>query len=388
MADNFLKFKPPVTHGHKDMLQCEIRGTVRATPEERVRQSVLHWLIYDKNWHTDNLRLEHSYDYVGDAGRTRIRPDIEVLVNDKVKVVVECKRYDVPLDERVYKQAEEYAFKSGAKWIWATNGNEHRFLNWQNNEWRVVPKLEPLEVSAPQPEKPEIPDDCNDKVAFNRYLELSKDTQLLEAGQYLSQNERRFVLAMHRMLFGVEKKKKLPYSHDGVHILKDSGSRWRNFSNASGGRFYARYAEFIAATSGRVEAVSLAVNANYINGKYAGLRLCIGVTKPNRSHHALELNTNKKTHCPWVKKHNKWEIYHDGRMSGIRNATVMEAVREAGMEKWIDTYDEDTEWVYLGDLAESATWCNSKELLANLIHYAIIRTNLREADAARKATAG
>ena len=223
---------------------------------------------------------------------------------------------------------------------------------------------------------------------LKRYLKLSKDDQLLKADKRLKQDERRFVLAMHRVLFGVETK--LPYSHDGVHILENRGSRWRNFSNAGGDRFYARYAEFIAATSGRVEAVSLAVNPNYINGKYVGLRLCIGVTKPNRSHHALELNTDK-THCPWTGRTGKWKIYHDGRMSRIRNATVMKAVREAGMGKWIDLPYEDTttkERVYLGRLAESATWRNSKELLANLIHYAIIRTNLREADAARKATAG
>ena len=387
MADNFLKFKPPVTHGHKDMLRCAIRGTVRATPEEMARQSVLHWLIGDKEWPKDNLRLEHSYDYVGDPGRTRIRPDIEVLVNGKVKVVIECKRYDVPLDERVYKQAEEYAFKSGAKWIWATNGKKHRFLKWQDNEWRVVPKLEPLEVSAPQPEKPEIPDECNDKATFKRYLKSCEDTQLLNADKHLDWPERRFVLAMHRMLFGVEKK--LPYSHDGVHILEDRGSRWRNFSNASGGSFYTRHAEFIAATSGCVEAVSLAVSPNYIYrehidlSEYVGLRLCIGVTKPNRSHYALEL----KPDTTQIEKTGKWKIYHDGRMSRIPNATVMKAVREAGMEKWIDTNEEDTttkERVYLGNLTESATWRNSKKLLANLIHYAIIRTNLREADAARR----
>ena len=385
MTDNLLI--PPVTHGHKNTLQCAIRGkAVRATQEEMVRQGVLQWLIGDKEWPRGSLRLEHSYDYVSDSNRTRIRPDIELLVDGKVTVVVECKRSDVPLDERVYEQAEEYAFKSGAKWIWATNGNEHRFLKWQDNEWRVVPKLEPLEVSAPQPEKPEIPDECNDKAAFKRYLKSAKYDQLLEADKHLDWNGRYFVLAMHRLLFGVEKKKKLPYSHDGVHILEDHGSRWRNFSNASGGRFYARYAEFIAATSGRVEAVSLAVNPNYINGEYAGLRLCAGVTKPNRSHHALEMNMGN-THCPWDEKHNRWEIYHDGRMSGIRNTTVIEAVREAGMGKWIDSYNEGTttkEWVYFGDLPESVTWRNSKELLANLIHYAIIRTNLREADAARR----
>lgn len=389
MTDNFLpNFTPPSTHGPNRTLQCEIRNkAVRATPEERVRQRILHWLIHDKKWPRDQLHLERSYDWVSDPDRTRIRPDIELSVNDNVTVVIECKRSDVPLDERVDKQAEEYALKSGARWIWATNGDEHRVFKWQNKEWKRVVELEPLKASATRREEPKIPDDCNDKAAFKRYVKSLKDRQLQEAGEDLKQNERCFVLAMHRVLFGVEEKeKKLPYSHDGVHILEDRGSRWRNFTNASGGRYYTRYAEFIAATSGRVEAVSLAVSPNYINGKYAGLRLCAGVTKPKRSHLALELNTGE-AHCPWDEKERGWEIYHDGRMSWISNSNVMEAVREAGMEKWIDVYDEDTtakEWVYLGYLAESATWRNSKKLLANLIHYTIIRTNLREADAVRR----
>ena len=389
MTDNFLpKFDPAVTHGPNKTLQCEKRGwAVSATEEEKVRQRVLHWLIHDKKWPKNSLRLEHPYDCVGDPERTRIRPDIELLVGGKVKVVIECKRPDVPLSESVDEQAIMYARKSKAVWIWVTNGNENRVLKWQNKKWQPVDRLEPLMEGAAQPlsvEEPDFPDDVNDKATFKRYLKSLKDCQLQEAGEDIKQNERCFVLAMHRVLFGVEKK--LPYSHDGVNILDDRGSRWRNFTNASGGGFYTRYAEFIAATSGRVEAVSLAVNPNYINGKYAGLRLCAGVTKPKRSHLALELNVGD-THCPWDEKQHRWEIYHDGRMSWISNADVMDAVREAGMEKWIDVYDEDTtakEWVYLGYLAESATWRNSKQLLANLIHYAIIRTNLREADAARR----
>ena len=382
MTDNFLpKFKKsPVTHGKDKTLQCEFRNkAVLATDEEQVRQHILRWLIHDKKWPKDSIRLEHPYDCVGDPERTRIRPDIELLVGGKVKVVIECKRPDVPLDERVYEQAIGYAIKSKAEWIWVTNRKEHRFLRRQDGKWKRVETLEPLEESAPL-NKPDIPDNVNDK-SFERYVESSNDAQLQEGGKYLDQNERRLVLAMHRVLFGI--KKKLPFSHDGVHILDDRGSRWRNFTNASGGRFYTRYAEFIAATSGRVEAVSLAVNPNYINGNYAGLRLCAGVTKPKRSHLALELDM-RDTHCPWDKKQRRWEIYHDGRMSRIPNATVMEAVREAGMDNWIDTYDDGKEWVCLGYLAESATWRNSKKLLANLIHYAIIRTNLREADAARR----
>ena len=49
--------------------------------------------------------------------------------------------------------------------------------------------------------------------------------------------------------------------------------------------------------------------------------------------------------------------------------------------RWMDTYDDGREWLYLGTLpdADAAKWRNSRDLLANLIHYAIIRTNLREA---------
>ena len=388
MTDNFLRNDPAVTHGPNKTLQCEIRGAVSATKEEKVRQRVLHWLIHDKEWPIDNLRLEHSYKCVGDPERTRIRPDIELLVGGKVKVVIECKRPDVPLSESVDEQAIMYARKSKAEWIWTTNGDNHRFLKKQGNKWDLVDLLEPLMDGAAQrlrAEGPDFPDDVNDKAAFRRYVKSLKDRPLQEAGKYFKQNERRVVLAMHRVLFDNKITKKLPYSHGGVHILEDRGSRWRSFSNASDGKFYTRYAEFIAATSGRVETVSLAVSPNYINGKYAGLRLCAGVTKPKRKHLALELNVGDgDTHCPWDEKRRRWEIYHDGRMSRISNADVMEAVREAGIGSWIDTYDDDKEWVYLGYLAESATWRNSKKLLANLIHYAIIRTNLREADAARR----
>ena len=79
-----------------------------------------------------------------------------------------------------------------------------------------------------------------------------------------------------------------------------------------------------------------------------------------------------------------WSIYHDGAMSQVKRDVVMEAVREAGRGSWI-VLDEGKEWVYLGELPDAATanWQSSRDLLANLIHYAIIRTNLREAISSR-----
>ena len=102
------------------------------------------------------------------------------------------------------------------------------------------------------------------------------------------------------------------------------------------------------------------------------------VRKPKRTHHALQLDADE---CEWDDQKRAWHICHNGRMSQVPRETVMEAVREAQTGSWIDTYDKGRERISLGTLpdADSATWRNSRNLLANLIHYAIIRTNPREA---------
>ena len=370
MTENFLpNVHPVVTHGAEDTCQCLVRDkAVRATPEERVRQRVLHWLIHEKGWPKDNLRLEQSYRWVSDPARTRIRSDIELLGDgDHVLVVVECKRYDVPLDERVDQQAIEYAVKARARWIWTTNGERHGFFEKHGSKWRSVDSLEPLKVfSDPPVAKLEFPASTDDPHALARYWESFGDGQFLEEG---NDYDPRFVV--HRVLFDVPKK--LPYSHGGVHILEDRGSAWHNFANRGGG-YSTRYADFIAATQGRVEAVSVAVNRWH----RGGLRLCVGVRKPKRNHHALQLDTDQ---CKWDEETKSWHIYHDGRMSQVPRDIVMEAVREAQAGRWIEREEDGKERICLGTLpdADSATWRNARNLLANLIHYAIIRTNLREA---------
>lgn len=370
-AENFLPdFQPVITHG-THTVQCLIRDkAVRAIPEECVRQRVLHWLIHKKGWRKDSLRLEKSYKWVSDPARSRVRPDIELLVDGKVLAVVECKRRDALLGERVDQQAIEYAIKARARWIWTTNGDNHAFLRRHGSEWRPIETMTPLgESYRPPVAELEFPASSYDRAAVARYWQSFGDSQYLgRGGDYDSC----FVLAVHRVLFGVTKK--LPYSHGGVHILEDRGYAWREFGNRGGDGYRTRYADFIAATEGRVEAVSVAVNRWH----RGGLILCVGVRKPTRIHHALQLNTDQ---CERTEEKKAWRIYHDGRMSQIARVDVMEAVREAGAGRWIDTSKHGSERISLGTLpdADSANWRNSKVLLANLIHYAIIRTNLREA---------
>ena len=130
MSDNFLpEFRLAETQGPRgNKVRCQVRGyEVPATPEEQVRQRVLHWLINTKLWR--NLRLEKAYRWESDANRSHVRPDIELLDDDEnVVVVVECKHEGIKLSEAVNNQAIEYAIKSGAPQIWITNGEQHRFL--------------------------------------------------------------------------------------------------------------------------------------------------------------------------------------------------------------------------------------------------------------------
>lgn len=376
MTENFLpEYQPVVTRG---TLRCEVElKERRATPEERVRQRVLHWLIHDKGWDRDNLRLEKNYKWVGDAHRHRGRPDIELLDgSENVLVVVECKRTEVPLSERVDDQAIDYAEKSRARWIWTTNGDNHGFM-WKTgrNKWEPVSKLEPLDVlSDPPLADLQFPKSTEDDVALAEYWQAFNDEQFLDGSV---EYDRRFLLSTHRVLFGVRKDKKLPYSHGGVHVLEDRGSAWHQFSTR-GGSYFTRYADFMAATQGTVEAVSIAVNRWW----RGGLRLCVGVTKPNRAHHALQLDTAK---CEWNPSRKSWSIYCDGAMSQVKSADVMEAVREARAGAWINEDDHGRERIYLGELPDVATadWGNSCELLANLIHYGIIRSNLRDSISSR-----
>ena len=368
----------------RNKVRCQIRNyDVPATPEERVRQRVLHWLINTKGWTTTLIQLERAYAWESDANRSYIKPDIELLDEDGgIVIVVECKHEDVPLSKAVDDQAIEYAIKSGAEYIWVTNGEQHKFLvpN-KRGGWKAVSSIAPLgETYEPPTGRIAFPD-VRDAADVERYLD-EMGLGLLNNQQLVA--ERRFTLALYKAIFEVfAEKKRVPYSYDGVHLLEYVGAAFHQFTTP-GGFYYARYADFVAATRGRVEAMSIAINM----WDAESIRLCVGASKAGRQHHALQADFTK--YCFWDEGRQRWDVWHDGRMQHVPNAVVLKAVREANCGHWIYVDDDGKEWAYLGSLpvAESVRWANSKEFVANLLHYGIIRTNLREAREHAKARSG
>lgn len=376
--------------GRRNTLQCLKRGrAVPATPEERVRQRILHWLLGVKKWPVLKIELERSYPWVGDPNRHRVRPDIELLGDDGATVVVvECKAPGVPLGGAVEHQALEYAIKSGAKHVWVSSGDQHKFLvRTSKARWEPTPSLEPLATAHAPPRVGAAFPDPDDPAAVERHFagffrnegaDREEGAVLYEAHAALDADEKRIVLSVHKLLFDLGKC--LPFSFRGVHVLEDRGPSLHEFGNAGGGRWRGLYADYIAATSGRVEAMSVAVST--WGGPQGGIRLCVGVRKAGRTHHALQMDMGD---CEWVGDRQCWEVYHVGRMARVSNRTVFDAVEESGAGAWLENPRGCAGYLYLGDLhwAGSADWDNSKEFFANLLHYGLIRTNLRDAVKAR-----
>ena len=370
---------PETRHRNQNTLSCLKRAKhVPATPEERVRQRILNWLMNVRQWPSKNIEVERNYTLVGDPIRQRIRSDVELLndTGDTI-VVIECKAPHIPLGTFAEKQAKEYAHKSKAKYIWLSNGESHKFLtrNVQRHStvWEETSELVPLNViNNMQITKFAFPEIINNRSVKNYFEKYFTDNQFAD----LSQSDQKYVLAIHKLLYDTDMK--LPFSHNGVHILENRGLNYHSFTNASGGQWHNLYADFIGATTGRVEALSLAISDSWDGS----IRLCIGVRKPKRTHLALEMSFKD---CSWQDNKRYSSIYHDGRMSAIKTETVFDAVSEAGVDNWIREYD-GKKYLYLGNLyqSNSVSWGNSKNLLANLLHYGLIRTNLRDANSIRK----
>ncbi len=90
-----------------------------ATPEERVRQVVLSWMLENLPYSKSRYRTEFSLEVNG----LRKRCDILVF-DDGVKpfFLVECKAPAIPINDEVLYQALRYNYTLQVNYIMITNG--------------------------------------------------------------------------------------------------------------------------------------------------------------------------------------------------------------------------------------------------------------------------
>jgi hypothetical protein len=89
------------------------------TPEEWVRQHVIHYLISNKNIPVGLIASEYSLV----INKMVRRCDIVVFGSDsKPKMIIECKAPEIKLSQAVFTQIAQYNFKLNVDYLVMTNG--------------------------------------------------------------------------------------------------------------------------------------------------------------------------------------------------------------------------------------------------------------------------
>ena len=95
------------------------KKNVKLTPEEEVRQGVIHWLHETVGAPLTLMASEYGFTY----NRRRYRADIVVFDRDlNPLLMVECKAPEVAVDGKVIEQAIRYNRVLRVKYIMVTNG--------------------------------------------------------------------------------------------------------------------------------------------------------------------------------------------------------------------------------------------------------------------------
>lgn len=94
------------------------------SPEEWVRQHVIHWLLHQTVYPASLLSLEKGLPG-NNSGRTDV---LGFNRAGKPMLLVECKAALVKIDNVTVLQALRYNASLGAVFIWLTNGRQHKVL--------------------------------------------------------------------------------------------------------------------------------------------------------------------------------------------------------------------------------------------------------------------
>ena len=111
------------------------KSWILLTPEEWVRQHWLHYFHFVKKRNLSSLILEKKIELNGLTKR------IDLLVTEKTfpKILVECKAPNIKLTEKTFEQTARYNSIIGAESIILSNGNQHIFAKFENENYIFEP---------------------------------------------------------------------------------------------------------------------------------------------------------------------------------------------------------------------------------------------------------
>ena len=139
---NFLKYNFRFKSNENKTLIFDIvrKKFIELTPEEWVRQHVIHFLNSEKKYPLSHINVEKQIK----LNDTIKRYDIVVFNSDgSIQIIIECKAPKIKINQQVFDQIARYNFVMQANYLMVTNGIEHYFcqMDFENEKYNFLKEL-------------------------------------------------------------------------------------------------------------------------------------------------------------------------------------------------------------------------------------------------------
>lgn len=116
---------------------------VDITPEEWVRQHIIHYLISHKKVPSSMISVEKQLV----LNNTKRRTDI-VIFNSNLKplLIIECKAPQIEINQLTINQALRYNLELKVPAVFLSNGIQHLFLKLENEAPKVLKEIPDYEI--------------------------------------------------------------------------------------------------------------------------------------------------------------------------------------------------------------------------------------------------
>lgn len=393
MNINISKYHPTETFSRKgvECFLCNIRNRlIKKTPEELIRQSFIKFLIIEKNIPIGRISIEFPLSRVK-KGETK-RADILVYGDDdqeKIILVVECKKGDWGLTERDVNQAKYYNSVLNANCFIITNGQYHltyKKFDSQFKQINIIPTY------------------------FNLLKEHSLKTHIVKEYFYERNTlDGLYSKKIHDFLIdwghiGVDTKKELyPFVSnivdlifdknsifESIHfngnvILKDLGTVIDSFGNAAGGHWNGEYKKFLIRNkNGDHLTVGIGIFGSMKNKNHPQFKnskgytyLIVSIDDYEKSHNSLQLNIDNN-----VKLINGvYYVNHNGKLTNGHSGSIKFETVKSYLKAHASYLLNRENIIQLGILTDRELFLsnnkNSVNFITNLIEYAILRDEIR-----------
>lgn len=108
---------------------------IQLSPEEWVRQHVVHFLINEKKYPISLINVEKQFK----VHQTLKRYDVVCFKpNGDIDIIVECKAPSIKIDQKTFDQIARYNLQLDADYLMVTNGMDHYFCQMDYVEEKYV----------------------------------------------------------------------------------------------------------------------------------------------------------------------------------------------------------------------------------------------------------